>query len=79
MQSLRINQGDLIELTGKQQKSAQIKWFKQHLFVDLTCDSQGPIINKAIYDELLKKRYGLLSIVPAETKRPQVALRTRHG
>lgn len=76
MSSIRINQNELIELTGKQQKGAQVKWFKEKLCIDIVCDSKGPIINHEIYNELLKRRYGLQAAVPASaTPRPKVAMR----
>jgi hypothetical protein len=76
MSSIRINQVELIELTDKQNKSSQVKWFKEKLGVDVVCDSKGPIMTHEIYNDLLKKRYGLLDLQNKEaSKRPQVALR----
>lgn len=75
MHDLRISKEELIELTGKQQVSAQVKWFKQHLNINISCDAKGPIINHAIYSELLKKQYGLLPALTAGISRPQVMLR----
>ncbi|AMC35402.1 DUF4224 domain-containing protein [Janthinobacterium sp. B9-8] len=75
MSSIRINKEELIELTGKQQTSAQVKWFKQHLNINIACDAKGPILNHAIYSELLKKQYGLIPEAPNAVKRPQVILR----
>ncbi|WP_293937584.1 DUF4224 domain-containing protein [Iodobacter sp.] len=75
MGSIRINKEELVELTGKHQKGAQVKWFKEHLLVDISCDTKGPIINQDVYSALLQKRYGLLATMPTEVKRPQVQLR----
>jgi len=73
---MRLSPQKLHEVTGRFRRSAQVKWFKEFLNVDVPCDRLGPIITEAAYEDLVKKRLGVLQL-PAGTaarEHPKVRL-----
>ena len=73
---MRLTQEIIHTITGKRTRSAQARWFKTYLGVDVPCDLTGPVMTEATYEALLKKRCGVLpsSEAPATTMRPQLHL-----
>jgi len=73
---MRLSPQKLYEVTGRIRQSAQARWFKEYLGVDVPCDRLGPIITKAAYEDLVKKRLGVLQSPGGATARehPKVRL-----
>lgn len=73
---MRLSPQKLYEATGRVRQSAQVKWFKDFLNVDVPCDRLGPIITEAAYEDLVKKRLGVLQSPGGTTARehPKVRL-----
>ena len=63
----------LKDITGKSRKSAQVRWFKDYLGVEVPHDRRGPILTEEAYQKLLEKRLGLLFEDPGQN-RPSVKL-----
>lgn len=77
---MRLSSRKLFEITGFQRKSAQAKWFKDYLGIDVPCDRIGPILTNDAYEALVKKRLGVLgeSMTPGfQDKTPRVKLLAR--
>lgn len=73
---MRLSPEMLYKATGRTRQSAQARWFKEYLGVDVPCDRLGPIITEAAYEDLVKKRLGVLAL-PAGTparEHPKVRL-----
>lgn len=73
---MRLSPEKLYEATGRIRQSAQARWFKEFLGVDVPCDRLGPIITEAAYEDLVKKRLGVLpqSMNQPERDQPKVRL-----
>lgn len=73
---MRLSPQKLYEATGRVRQSAQARWFKEYLGVDVPCDRLGPIITEAAYEDLVKKRLGVLQSPGGTTARehPKVRL-----
>lgn len=75
---MRLSQEQLVEITNRKRKSGQVRWFKDFMNIEVPADSKGPILTVAAYEDLVKKRLGVLPQVPSNSKddrtRPQVRL-----
>ncbi|MFN4328338.1 MAG: DUF4224 domain-containing protein [Limnobacter sp.] len=73
---MRLSPQKLYEATGRIRQSAQARWFKEYLGVDVPRDRLGPIITEAAYEDLVKKRLGVLQLPanPAAREHPKVRL-----
>ena len=72
---VRMDQVQLHQLTGRQTRSAQARWFKNHFDVDVPCDQAGPIMTEQTYQALLERKCGLLAGKAEATqkgRRPEV-------
>jgi hypothetical protein len=72
---MRLSPEKLYEATGRIRQSAQARWFKEFLGVDVPCDRLGPIITEAAYEDLVKKRLGVLPQVANTPERDQPKVR----
>lgn len=57
---MRLSQDELANITGRKRKSSQVKWFKDFLNIDIPADIKGPILTASAYEDLVKKRLGVL-------------------
>ena len=62
----------LIKITGKRRATAQQKWFKEKLGVDVPFDAKGVLMNDSTYDALLKQRCGLTQQSQASKTKPRL-------
>ncbi len=69
-----LDSARLKDITGKARKSAQVRWFRDHLGVEVPHDRRGPILTEEAYQKLLEKRLGLLPFENPEQSRPSVKL-----
>lgn len=69
-----LDSARLKNITGKSRKSAQVRWFKNYLGVEVPHDRRGPILTEEAYQKLLEKRLGLLTFENPEQNRPAVKL-----
>lgn len=56
---MRMTKPEIELVTGLTQHAAQVRWFKEHFGVVVSCDRTGPIMTKAAFEALIAKRYGL--------------------
>lgn len=75
---MRLSPEILHAITGRKQRTAQARWFREFMSVDVPCDDRGPILTEAVYQQLLLKRLGILDEPGAKDvrQRPAVRLRT---
>lgn len=73
---MRLSPEIIQTITGKRTRSAQARWFKTYLGVDVPCDLTGPVMTEATYEALLKKRCGVLAVndAPPPVNRPQLRM-----
>lgn len=63
----------LVEITGLKRKTAQARWFRIYLSVDVPMDRIGIIMTDTAYEKLLEKRLGLgASLLSHEKNRPSL-------
>jgi hypothetical protein len=62
---MRLNKAQLFSITNRERRSSQVKWFKDFLNIDVPSDRLGPIITAAAYEDLVKKRLGVLPMANA--------------
>lgn len=72
---MRLSSERIAEITHLTQKSAQKKWFFQHLGVAVPTDRFGPILTDTIFEKLLEKRLGIGASLATEDK-PRPKLRS---
>jgi hypothetical protein len=75
---MRLSPETIHAITGRKQRTAQARWFKEFMAADVPCDERGPILTEAAYQQLLLKRLGLVTDAGAQAagQRPAVRLRT---
>jgi hypothetical protein len=75
----RLSPVDLVALTGKTKKSAQVRWFESN-FCSVPVDSIGVIITAAAFEALLARKLGLKDSDQSNETRPSVrpVVRSRH-
>lgn len=71
----RLTPDQLFERTHLKRKSAQVKWFRLHLGVEVPCDKDGPIMTDTAYELLLEKKLGLGASSAPQGPRPTVKLK----
>lgn len=71
---MRMTKTEIEEFTGLTQHAAQVRWFKDHFGVVVSCDRAGPIMTKVAFEALIAKRYGLQHS-EAATARPAVKMK----
>lgn len=72
---MRIPPDKLEEITGGlKRKSAQVKWFRLYLGVDVPYDRFGVIMTDSAYEKLLEKRLGLGASLSSNEKRPTLRI-----
>lgn len=74
---MRLSPETLHDITGRKQRTAQARWFREFMSVDVPCDERGPILTEAAYQQLLLKRLGILHEPGAQAARPRPAVRLR--
>ncbi|MFM0501861.1 DUF4224 domain-containing protein [Paraburkholderia caffeinilytica] len=64
----------LVQITGKKRKSAQVTWFQKNFGLEPVLRADGSILmTQATFEALLLKRMGLVNVPKsAETPRPQL-------
>lgn len=76
---MRLTKDQLYSITNRRRISAQVKWFKDFLKIDVPCDRLGPIVTEAAYQDLVKKRLGVLpEVQPQSGQRDQPRVRLIH-
>lgn len=76
---MRLDQDQLYKITNRKRKSGQVRWFKDFLKIDVPCDRLGPIVTEAAYQDLVKKRLGVLPEAPIQNShREQPKVRLLH-
>lgn len=76
---MRLTKEQLVEITGCRLRSKQAQWFKDYLGVDVECDRKGPILTVAVYEDLVKRRYGLQQQPTDREARPRPVVRLVRG
>lgn len=74
---MRLTKEQLFSITNRRRISGQVKWFKDFLKIDVPCDRLGPIVTEAAYQDLVKKRLGVLPETPTQNghrEQPRVRL-----
>lgn len=66
----RLTQDRIKEITDRTRVSAQVKWFREKLKVDVQYDERGPILTEASFELLVEKSLGLGA--SSDSKRPSV-------
>ncbi|WP_353325908.1 DUF4224 domain-containing protein [Chitiniphilus shinanonensis] len=75
---IRLDRERLREITGLQQRGAQVRWFKRHFGVELPCDQAGPILTEQAFEALVNKRCGIFAGAEGvQSARPRVHPRSR--
>jgi len=70
---MRLTLDRLVEITGLKRKTAQARWFRIYLSVDVPMDRIGIIMTDTAYEKLLEKRLGLgASLLSHEKNRPSL-------
>lgn len=76
---MRLTKDQLFTITNRRRISGQVKWFKDFLKIDVPCDRLGPIVTEAAYQDLVKKRLGVLPEAPIQNShREQPKVRLLH-
>lgn len=76
---MRLTKEQLFEITNRRRISGQVRWFKDFLKIDVPCDRLGPIVTEAAYQDLVKKRLGVLPEVQTQySNREQPKVRLIH-
>lgn len=57
---MRLTKDQLYSITNRRRLSSQVKWFKDFLNIEVPSDRMGPIMTEAAYEDLVKKRLGVL-------------------
>lgn len=57
-----MTRDELVSITGKLTASAQVRWFKERLRVDVAFDKRGPILTNETFDKLVAKANNVLPI-----------------
>lgn len=71
---MRLDKQTLYNLTKLRRISAQVRWFRDQLGVDVPFDRDGPIMTDAALEKLLEKRLGILPSYSGQ-ERPKPTLR----
>lgn len=72
--NLRWSPETIKKVTGKRQRAAQRRWFKNHYGIDVPSDAGGPIMTDAAYEALVKKSCGILQTLGQEVPRPSLRI-----
>lgn len=71
---MRIKREALVQITRRNQRAAQHRWFLDHFGVDLPSDREGPIITQGAFEKLVERKCGL---EPASAAKPQLKLKRK--
>ncbi|WP_249183472.1 DUF4224 domain-containing protein [Burkholderia cenocepacia] len=73
MDTRLMNDDDLVDVTGKKRRSAQVAWFERHFGLTPVTRADGRIIlTWAAFEALQAKRAGVLPSSTASASRPQL-------
>lgn len=80
---MRLDKDQLYKITNRKRLSSQVKWFKDFLNIEVPFDRMGPIMTEAAYQDLVKKRLGVLPMVASaqadQREHPKVRLINKHS